>query len=76
MHWATPKTERMIDQRHADTPPKAAPPEEEDDDGGDDGVTYEPTPYETLGQAFCAHLFASIFCSPFFKLIPKLWQIP
>jgi len=49
MHWATPKTERMIDQRHADTPPKPAPPEEEDDDGGDDGVTYEPTPYETLG---------------------------
>ena len=57
MHWATPKTERMIDQRHADTPPKAAPPEEEDDDGGDDGVTYEPTPYETLGQAFFARTF-------------------
>ena len=59
MHWATPKTERMIDQRHADTPPKPAPPEEEDDDGGDDGVTYEPTPYETLGQAL-------FLCAPFF----------
>jgi len=56
IHWAVPKTERMIadDTNHADVaespPDKISEAAKEDtDEEEDDGVTYEPTAYQDLG---------------------------
>jgi len=46
MHWAVPKKEKML----AEPKEEYVPPEvREEDDEDDDGVTYEPTPYGSLG---------------------------
>lgn len=55
MHWAVPKTEAMLEVQKSPLIKEegvgkpSAPQEDDEEDSDDDGVSYDPTPYESLG---------------------------